>query len=380
MRVLLLTLSLVAAFAADRRAVVPAVGPKPVGPYTPGILAGDFLYVSGQGARRPDGAMPADPEEQTRQTLANAKAIIEAAGLTMRHVVYGQVYLSDMKSYPAMDRVWSQTFPSDPPARAVLGVARMPTETPVEITLVAVRDLAARRTLAPGIVAAADRVYIGAIEGASTEPVMETLAKSLRAAGLDTAHMVFTNVYLDGEITIARMNETYRKYFEFDNTPARATIQVNALPPGAHISVTGVAVRDLARRRAVRPRNMAPSPTASPCVWAGDALFCSAKSAFIPGPNSGIYADTVEHQVRQTMRNLLDGLEEAGLDFSHVVATNVYLDQLDEFQRMNATYAQYFGAIPPTRTTVQPLPPVERKRGDSGRFPMLEQISLIAVK
>ena len=108
------------------------------------------------------------------------------------------------------------------------------------------------------------------------------------------------------------MNERYAKRFEFGNTPARATISVSALPEG-HIVYTGVAVRDLSKRKAIRPKNMAPSPTASPCVFAGDTLYCSAKSGFIPGPLSGVYAATVEHQLRQTMRNQLDNFEEAGL-------------------------------------------------------------------
>ncbi|MGC8794857.1 MAG: RidA family protein, partial [Bryobacteraceae bacterium] len=96
---------------------------------------------------------------------------------------------------------------------------------------------------------------------------------------------------------------------------------------------------------------------------------------------SGIYASTVEHQLRQTMRNLLDGLEEAGLDFSHVVATNVYLDDMADFERMNRVYAQYFAAgAYPTRTTVQPMPPLERMPDAEGRWPMLEQVSLIAVR
>ncbi len=83
--------------------------------------------------------------------------------------------------------------------------------------------------------------------------------------------------------------------------------------------------------------------------------------------------------MRQTMRNLLDGLEEAGLNFSHVVASNVYLDTIDEFGKMNGVYGKYFAAAPPTRTTVAPLAPVERKRNGAGHAPMVEQISIIAV-
>ena len=65
--------------------------------------------------------------------------------------------------------------------------------------------------------------------------------------------------------------------------------------------------------------------------------------------------------MRQTMRNLLDGLEEAGMNFADVVATNVYLDEIGEFTRMNKIYGEYFGATPPARTTIQTFPSVERK-------------------
>src|ERR1700675_4571114 len=159
---------------------------------------------------------------------------------------------------------------------------------------------------------------------------LDRLKTVLEAAGLTLSNMVFVNPYLTSEIPSRIMNEHYARRFEFGNTPGRATIEVSSLPEGAHIAYTGVALRDLALRRAVRPKNMPPSPTASPCVFAGDTLYCSAKSGFIPGPHGGVYASTTPHQLRQTMRNLLDNLEEAGMEFSQVVATNVYLDDLSD--------------------------------------------------
>jgi 2-iminobutanoate/2-iminopropanoate deaminase len=157
---------------------------------------------------------------------------------------------------------------------------------------------------------------------------------------------------------------------------------VTSLPRDHTIEFTGVAIADLSRRVAVRPKNMAPSATASPCVFADDTYYCSAKGPFTPGPANlqGIYASTLEGQVRQTMRNLLDGLEEAGLELSNVVATNVYLDDINDFSRMNRIYARYFPDIPPTRTTVAQLAPTNRKPADEDTYPGLEQISLIAVK
>src|SRR5215207_2431568 len=131
-----------------KRVIAPP-GPKPVGPYSPGIMAGDFLYVSGQGARDRDGRLPETIEAHVRQTLENVKAIVEAAGLTLEHVVYSQVYLASMSSHDAMERVWREYFPKQPPARAVLGVHRMPTDTPVEINAVALRDLSGRKPIVP---------------------------------------------------------------------------------------------------------------------------------------------------------------------------------------------------------------------------------------
>ena len=102
-----------AAAKTEKRVIAPP-GPKPVGPYSPGIVAGDFLYVSGQGARDRDGQLPAAVEAQVRQTLDNVKGIVLAAGLTMEHVVYSQVYLHDMAAYDQMDRIWREYFAKAP--------------------------------------------------------------------------------------------------------------------------------------------------------------------------------------------------------------------------------------------------------------------------
>jgi reactive intermediate/imine deaminase len=386
-----------------KRLIAPP-GPKPVGPYSPGIVADDFLYVSGQGARDKDGKLPDTVEGQVRQTLENIKGIVQAAGLSMEHVVYSQVYLHDISNYETMDRVWKEYFAKAPPARSVLGVHRMPTDTPVEISAVAFRDLSGRKTIVPSAyprniswtpgVIAGGRLYISGVFGADVatgkvpedaaaqvQLALDNMKQILNAAGIDFTHVAFVNPYLTDRAS-DQMNSIYATHFEFGNTPARATIRVASLPGGNTIEFTGVAVLDVSKRQAVRPKNMRPSATASPCVLAGDTLYCSAKGPFTPGPEKlqGIYASTVEAQVRQTMRNLLDGLEEAGLTFSNVVATNVYLDNIDDFPKMNRVYAQYFADLYPTRTTVAPLAPIDRTPKNEDTFPGLEQISLVAVK
>jgi enamine deaminase RidA (YjgF/YER057c/UK114 family) len=80
------------------------------------------------------------------------------------------------------------------------------------------------------------------------------------------------------------------------------------------------------------------------------------------------------------MRNLLDNLEEAGMEFSQVVAVNVYLDDLADLPAFDVVYGQYFGPIMPANTTVQQIAPAERKADKNDNYPDLEQVSLIAVR
>ena len=401
--ILFMTLLVASVVVAQGQAVAPAENSsarKRV--FSPAVDAGDYIYVSGQGPRRSDGSLPDTFAAQVRQALENVKAVVEATGLTMEHVVYTQVYLEDVEKYADVNKAFRECFPKTLPARAVLGVARNP-EGPVQINAVAVRDLAERRAVSPpnlkweeaaspGVLTH-DRLFISGMPGSDpvsgkvpTDPAaqvdlaLDRLQAVAKAAGMELSHVVFVNPYLTSEIPMRVMNQRYAGRFEFGNTPARATIEVSSLPGGAHIEYTGVAVRDLALRKAVRPKNMPPSPTASPCVFAGDTLYCSAKDGFIPGPHGGVYATTTPHQLRQTMRNQLDNLEEAEMKFDQVVSTNVYLDDLSDLKAFDEVYSQYFGALMPARTVVQQIAPTERKPDKEDHYPGLEQVSLIAVR
>ena len=384
------------------RAVTPASSTHPNSLYSPGVDAGDYLYVSGQGPRKPDGTVPPSFGEQVKQALDNIAGLLQAAGLGREHLVYTQVYLEDMGKYDELNKAFAEYFGKSQPARAVLGVARV-AESSIQVSAVAVHSLEDKKPVypqnykaddsAPPGMLTHDRLFVSSMAGIdpvtgkvpddSTSQVdlaLDRMEAVLKAAGLDLRNMVFVNPYLTAQIPMRVMNERYARRFEFGNTPARATIQVSSLPGGAHIEYTGVAVRDFAQRKAVRPKNMPPSPTASPCVFAGDTLYCSAKDGFIPGAHGGVYATTTPHQLRQTMRNQLDNLEEAGMTFDQVVATNVYLDDLADLPRFDEVYAQYFGPVLPARTTVQQIEPTQRKPDKDDHFPGLEQVSLIAVR
>ena len=123
--------------AMTHKPLVPAGGAKPVGPYIPGLETADYVYASGQGASDANGHRAPDIETQTRQAIINVRVILEAAGLGLADVVSVQFYLLDLKNLPTADRVYHEEFGTPGPARVILGTARMPTDTPVEITVVA---------------------------------------------------------------------------------------------------------------------------------------------------------------------------------------------------------------------------------------------------
>ena len=113
--------------------------PKAIGPYSQGIKAGGFVFVSGQVALDPKtGEMVgADVAAQTERVLQNLQAIVEAAGSGLDRVVKSTVYLRTMKDFAAMNEVYKKYFKNDPPARATVAVAGLPKDALVEIDVVA---------------------------------------------------------------------------------------------------------------------------------------------------------------------------------------------------------------------------------------------------
>ena len=97
--------------------------PKPGGAYSPGLRAGDFIFVAGQGPTNPaTGKLAGDTiEEQTAQVLENVKAILEAGGATMADVVKATVHLSDLSLFPRYNEVYARYFPDPKPVRTTVG-------------------------------------------------------------------------------------------------------------------------------------------------------------------------------------------------------------------------------------------------------------------
>ena len=102
--------------------------PTPAGPYSPATIAGDLVFVSGQGGRDPSTNQLAGPdvESQTEQVLRNIAAILEAAGSGLPYVLRCGVFLIDIKEFPRMNEVYGRMFGSHRPARTTVEVSNLP--------------------------------------------------------------------------------------------------------------------------------------------------------------------------------------------------------------------------------------------------------------
>ena len=101
--------------------------PIPVGPYSPGMIFGSLVFVSGQAGRDPaTGQLAPDVTAQTEQVLKNIATILEAAGSGMSHVLRCGVFLVDMKDFPKMNEVYARAFGSHRPARTTVEVSGLP--------------------------------------------------------------------------------------------------------------------------------------------------------------------------------------------------------------------------------------------------------------
>ena len=138
----LVALSAGAALAQEKQVVATKDAPEAIGPYSQAIKVGNTLFLAGQIAIDPKTNKmieTTDIEAQTKLTLDNLKAVVEAAGMTMADIVSTSVFLVDLNDFAKMNAVYATYFKDKPPARATVQVARLPRDAKVEISAVAAR-------------------------------------------------------------------------------------------------------------------------------------------------------------------------------------------------------------------------------------------------
>jgi enamine deaminase RidA (YjgF/YER057c/UK114 family) len=380
-----------------------------------GLLANGTLYVARQNGRNADGAVPNDFQREVRQSLNKLQRVLRAAKMDFGDIAWMHVYVTSEQNLPAMNEVYWKSIGAHPPARTVLVVAGLPHGENIEINCIAADKSKHRKVIRPqgwpegphvdpAGIQVDDVLYMSAQEGVDpltkakaadyageVKQALDNVGTILKTANMSMANVLWVNPYMastdamlekqtvpgpiahNGQAQAPQasvMNKIYASYFEFGNTPGRGTIQVVDLPNKSHIVFSCIAGADLAKRKSVRPRNMPPSPTASPGVLYGDTYYMSGKSGFIP--DQGIVTPDLDLQLRQSMRNLLDDLQEADLDFSDVVSSTVYLREVRDADQVHALYGKFFKGRFPARTTVQNS--FDMKTATD------EQISMIAVR
>ena len=112
--------------------------PKAIGPYSQAIKYGNLLFVSGQIAIDPKtgNLLKGSIEEQTKLVLENLKAVVEASGMSLKHVLKTSCFLKNMDDFAKFNEVYATYFGESPPARETVEVARLPRDVLVEVSCI----------------------------------------------------------------------------------------------------------------------------------------------------------------------------------------------------------------------------------------------------
>jgi enamine deaminase RidA (YjgF/YER057c/UK114 family) len=358
-----------------------------------GVLAGKTLYVAGQDGRSADGTVPKDIQQETTRSLASVRGVLRAAGMDFGNTVSINIYITHLADVDAVNQAYWKAIGSSPPARTVLVVAALPNEENIQINCIAVKT-AHRQAIHPqgwpegaqidpaGIMAD-DVLYISGQSGA--DPVtgmvpadfsaevkqsLDNVVTILKTANMTMGNVVWVNPYVATGSQERAMNRVYATYFQPGNLPGRGTFTVVALPKQSHIIFSCIAGANLTKRTIVMPRNERPSSTSSPGNLYGDTLYLSAKDAYVPG--LGLISPDLDIQARLSMRNLLDGLQEADMDFSNVASATIYMRDIKDSDQEHGIYGNFFKGLFPALTTLQQNIDATASSG--------EQISFIAVR
>lgn len=242
------------ASAQEVKALFPSTGPKPIGPYSPGIAWNDYVFVSGQGVADSSGKRPADTRGQAIQCINNVRNILKMGGLDLANITILQVYLTDKSQEAMVDQVLKDTFSGKVPPRSLLFVPKLPNDTPLEITAYAHRAKTTGELEPPAldkpmgckplkqfIQCGVELAYGGADTEQQTASILGALDARLKMLGSSLNKVVATNVYLSDMGEFAKMNGAYASFFLL-RAPTRTTVQPFSLPRG-RVAISVVAVK-----------------------------------------------------------------------------------------------------------------------------------------
>lgn len=346
-------------------------GPAPVGPYSPAVKAGGFIYLSGALAQDDAGAIvgSGDVAAQTRRVLERTGRVLEASGSSLEHVLSVTVYLKSAADFQAMNQAYRAFWPSNPPTRTTVIADLVLPGALVEMSMVAAPAGAERTVIHPASWIASPNPYSYAIRSgdtlflsglvsrngrdnsavsgdvpAQTKVVLDNAGEILAAAGMTRANVVSARIYMPDGAGFQQMNEAYRRYFP-DAPPARATVKAGLAGPQYQVEITLIASSS---RKEVINDGRATSPNLSTAIRAGKRVYLSGMLG-----NSEANKGDVGAQTRETLARIRSALAAAGLTPADVVDGLVYLTDVKAFAAMNEAYRPFFEKDFPARATVQ---------------------------
>ena len=337
-------------------------------PFSPAVVAGDFIYVAGALTRE------GDIKEQTTTVLDNLGNVLERAGVGFDRVAVVTVYLKNPSDFQGMNEVFRNYFPEDPPTRTTVQADLVRDEALIEISMVAIRPGAERTVIVPEgwtaggapysyAIRSGDTVFLAGLVGrnyrdnenveggiqAETRAIFENARQLLEAVDMTLADVVSSRVFITDTSMFRDMNEAYREHFP-DIPPARATVRTGLMGDRYHLEITMVAVTG-ERERIIRPNRDGspgrPSAILSHAVRVGNRLYLSG----MLGVNDSTRGDTTA-QSREALATIGRTLEAAGFGFDDIVEGVVYLTDMQNWPDMNVAYREAITGNYSTRTAV----------------------------
>ena len=378
-------------------------GHSAVAVYSPAVVDGDTVYVSGQVALCDDGTKSlvggADVGLQAAQCLSNLSAVLTRAGSSLGQACMVTIYLTDMSSYGAFNAVYAAALESAgitaPPARACFAVEALPLGALVEVEAIAVLDGAPRRVVAGKalfsaavIAGKASTVYVagqvpidpasGTLDLVGGDDVQLQAAQSLanvravlEKAGSSLDLVNKATVYLADMGGYTPMNESYAAAFA-GHMPARSAFAVKALPLGAAVEICCIASSSDASAAnvgramvgsAAANKAAAVAPVYSPAViagYAGETLYSAGQIALdkdliaAEGRKVLVGAGDVAKETERALVNMRDLLAANGASIKEALKVNIFIMDMGKYADVNAVYKEFFGTVdPPARACVQ---------------------------
>ena len=346
-------------------------------PFSPAVVAGNFVYLSGMLPTGPNGAVVAgDVKAQTVRVLDNLAALLERNGSRMSQVAAVTVYLKNQADFAAMNEAYAKYWPKDPPTRTTVVVNLVVPDALLEISMVALRDGVERKVVHPADwlrspspysygIQSGDTLFLSglvsrngkdnsAVPGdmkTQTETALRNAKEILAAASMTLADVVSSRVFITDTAMFQDMNGVYRAAFTA-NPPARATVKAGLTAPQYLVEVTMLAVKGAAHEIITTPNADGtpgkPNPILSSAIKVGPRLFLSG----MMGSTDANKGDAAA-QTRETMARFGRTLKAAGFDWNDVTDAVVYLPSVKDFAAMNASYREAFGKTLPARATVE---------------------------